>query len=287
MQQTGADMAKKKTKKQTAAEAFGELPPEVLALGKPMSVHPLGRMGASMEDSPLGWFVMAGLSLVAMIVGLALYLSKTPLGGKAGPEGWLILAGGGLFVALVCGIAGLVIRGRTKTGTPDKDRGLILYPDAVVRFRTGGFEIIPWAEVKELHAPASKTVWTIVANDGREIALPNGVAKHTDAIINICKCVDAVLMPRYMAQIEADKRVMFGPFGVSRRYVYSKDDKLAWTDVTRLEVVNGRLQVRRGGLMAWCDYHLMDYANGFLAGEIVRRLAPPALLAQGGNSQRW
>jgi hypothetical protein len=277
-------MAKKKSRKLSqAVEAFGELPPEVVALGKPISVHPIGKYAKalSMEDSPLGWFIMSGLSFIALVVGLILYLTKTPLGGKAGPEGWLILVAGGLFIGLVCGIAGIVIGRRSKTGTPDHVRGLILFPTAVVQLRTRGFDILHWSDVKELHAPASKTVWTIIANDGQEIALPDGVTNHSDAIENICKSVYDVWMPRYLALLEENKRVMFGPFGVSRRYVYSKEDKLPWGDVTRLEYVNFRLHVRRGGLLPWCDHYLMSYPNGFLAGDIVRRLAPPELLVEG------
>src|SRR5262249_35078105 len=101
------------------------------------------------------------------------------------------------------------------------------------------------------------------------------------AIETIHDCVTEALLPRYLQRIEEGKKVMFGPFGVSRRYVYYKQKKLAWDEVTSMKLLTGAavgLQIRCGTLFPWCTYHLMSAPNGCVAYKVLPRVAPPRLL---------
>ena len=275
-------MAKKRSRKLSQAiEAFGELPAEVRALGKPTSVHPETGLQRSL------CLAGGGFMLLLSVIGLGLYLSNTKLGNKA-PEGWLILAGAALVFGAFCLVAGIA-SGRAVTAAGDKVRGLLLFPDAVVLATDAGFDIIRWDEVAELHAPASKKVWTVAAADGRQIALPNGAADHATAVVSLCRGAEGVLLPRFRATLEAGGKVMFGTFGVSRRVLYYKGDKLAWGDVTELKTVNGRLRIGHGKMMPWCfDYNPLAGPNGFLAVDLLCQLAPPRLLVKADpRVPRW
>jgi hypothetical protein len=283
-------MGKKKLGKLArAVEAFGELPPELSEFGKPLSIHPLSRLGDGISNpsvNRLAGYIVAGVLIVCSCVALVPYFNKSPFG-RAPYIGWLAVAIAAFVFAIASAVAGW-IAGRVPSSAAENGvRGLIIFPDAIVEMRYVSCSIIRWVDVKVLYAPAAKKVWTVVSKDGREIPLPSWVANESDAIINLCKSVSAHFLPKYLAMLEAGKRVMFGEFGVSKRYVYSKEEKLAWEEVTKLEVVNGRLHVRRGGLLPWADYALFAEPNGFLAGELVRRLAPPRLLISGTGNREW
>jgi hypothetical protein len=263
-----------------AVEAFGELPPDVLALGTPLSIHPPGRLSRAIPPALAKAIVPALVTIMLLIAAgcTAMYLAGVPLG-QATPDVWMaITAPMLLFSVVTVVVRWLNARAARENPEQQSTLGVLVYPEAIVRAVPGGFDVIRWEEVRELHAPASKSVWAVVADDGRRIDLPGWVADHTDAVMHITQRAEAVLLPRFLARIEAGKKVMFGPFGLSRRFLYSKGDKLAWDDVTNLVVVDGRLRVSRGKVLPWCEYMLMAYPNGFLAHELVRRLAPPHLL---------
>jgi hypothetical protein len=282
-------MAKRKSRKiEEAVAEFGELPSEVLSLGKPLSIHPLGGLAKAFTPVKMrvGLYAIAALLFLISLGSAVIYLAGKPLG-KAPPDVWLVIALPSLLICLFVGLLGWSVGRPSADGTdPNTVRGLILFADAIVRVTKAGFDIIRWDEVRELHPPASKSVWMVVAADGRRIALPRGVTEHTQAIIHITERVEAFLLPRFMAQLEAGQKVMFGPFGLSQRFVYSKGKKLAWKEVAGLKTLNGRLQVSRGGLLPWCDYNLMAYPNGHMAYELVRRLAPSQLLVP-SNPNAW
>jgi len=93
--------------------------------------------------------------------------------------------------------------------------------------------------------------------------------------------VTAVLHPQYLARIEMGKKVMFGPFGVSKRFVYFKNKKTSWDDVTSMRIVTGRrycLQIFCGWLLPWCTFYMLTVPNGQLVYEVIRRVAPSRLL---------
>jgi len=288
---------KKIGKRAKAVKAFGELPPNVLALGKPLSVHPpstIARIGARLSNLSASAAAQKktaiALTIVLPLLGAVFiipYLNGAPFG-KAPPVGWLSAAGAGVLFGLIA--AGWWWRlSRTADNVPPPPRpdpgrslpGLILYPAAIVHVCDGEFTVIHWQDVEVLEAPASANRWCITARDGRQIDIPGWVENEGIAIETIIKRVTEVLLPLYMQRIEEGKKVMFGPFGVSKWHVYYKKKKLAWDDVTSMKLLTGAavgLQIRCGTLFPWCTYHLMRAPNGCVAYEVLPRVAPARLL---------
>jgi hypothetical protein len=141
--------------------------------------------------------------------------------------------------------------------------------------------VIRWQDVDWLEAAASAGRWRITAQDGTQIDVPAWVQDEGTAIETIHDRVTDALLPRYLQHIEEGKKVMFGPFGVSKWHVYYKKKKLAWDDVTSMKLLTGAavgLQIRCGKLFPWCTYHLMQAPNGCVAYKVLPRVAPARLL---------
>jgi hypothetical protein len=289
----------KTSKRAQAIEAFGELPAEVLALGKPESVHPpttSARIGARLQtqfsaDGPAARKVAVVLAVGLPLLGagfLIPYFKGVPFG-KAPPVGWLSVTGAGVLFGLMAAgwLWHLLRTPRVERPEPAGEPalpGLILYPDAVVHVCGGKFTVIRWDDVDQLDAPASAKCWRLLARDGTQIDVPYWIKDEGTAVETIHDRVTDALLPRYLQQIEEGKKVMFGPFGVSKRHVYYKQKKLAWDDVTSMKLLTGAavgLQIRSGGLLPWCTYHLMAAPNGCVAYKVLPRVAPSRLLTPG------
>jgi hypothetical protein len=280
-----------------AVEAFGELAADVIALGKPISVHPpstAARIGARFST----WSTSKAVekkAAIALTIALPLlgagflipYLNDTPFG-KAPPVGWLSVTGAGVLFGLIAGgfwwHLSRTAGDAPAPGRPDRSRplpGMMLYPTALVHVCDGTFTVIRWEDVKTLEAPAAVNCWRLTARDGRQIDIPGWVEDEGTAIESIFERVSEELLPHYMQRIEEGKKVMFGPFGVSQRYVYYEDKKLSWEDVTSMKLLTGAavgLQIRCGTLLPWCTYHLMKAPNGCVAYKVLPRVAPSRLL---------
>lgn len=273
-----------------AIETFGELPPEVLALGRPVSVHgpnAAARFRKQLASPKAKKYTAMAFTIALPVIGLGLvilYACDVPAG-KAPPILWLAMAGFLCIFGLLAG--GFWWRLARSSGGDDEPEmrdsipGVILFTDAFVQADNGVFTIIRWDEVDELHAPALANCWRAIAKDGRQIEISGWLEDEGMAIERTVARVTEVLLPRYLASIEAGKKVMFGPLGVSARGVYYKDKKLSWDEVTRMHMLTGAatgLQIFHGGLLPWCTYHLLKAPNGVVADEVIRRVAPPRLL---------
>jgi hypothetical protein len=156
-QQTVFHLGKKSRQLEKAVEAFGDLPPEVAALGKPLSVHPPSavlRINAQLTEQFHRRFsdpVFMSKLCAALAIGLPVagtlfllpYLTGAAFGGL-GPEGWLILVVSGLVFGLISGIQwwrySRVSAGAPAPPWPDQVRslpGVIVFPDALVHVCKG------------------------------------------------------------------------------------------------------------------------------------------------------
>lgn len=91
------------------------------------------------------------------------------------------------------------------------------------------------------------------------------IEEEGGAVASIMEHVAAALLPQLELRIEAGKKVMFGPFGVSKRFVYFNDKKTDWKNVTSMRLLTGRvncLEVYCGGLLPWCKFHILTGPNG-------------------------
>jgi hypothetical protein len=189
-----------------ATEAFGELPADVRALGGPLSVHPLSGLGKAMPPATVSLvlYVVAGVFLLAAAFGGLMFLLGQPIGTET-PDVWLAISVPGILIGGFCGSLGWSLGKPSGDGTdPNTIRGLMLFPDALV------------------HAPASKSVWTVVTADGRQIGVSERLEESSTAISNLTDSVMKTLFPKLLAKVDAGKKVMFGTFGVSRRFVWTR-----------------------------------------------------------------
>jgi hypothetical protein len=222
----------KSGKLDAAVNAFGQLPPEVLILGQPVSVHApniaarlKGRLSTTKADKRIALVLAIALPLIGAAFILP-YLKGAPFG-KAPPEGWLSIVGAGLLFGLLAGGYWLHLTRSDGKGNPPETPprfvpGVILYREGIVQADNGKFTVILWEEVDELHAPTLAGCWRVLAKDGRKVDISGWLENEGTAIAYTADRVTAVLAPRFLAIIEAGKKAMFGPFGISRRHVYYK-----------------------------------------------------------------
>ena len=280
---------------QDAATAFGTLPPEVRALGRPLSVHPPSaafKFATSTAANRMAALIAAIVLLVAAAVTVVPYFQNKPLG-LAPPNIWLMMSGFCLLFGLWAGGYWIYIRrgGDNDGGAEARRVGFLVYPQALVRAQDGQFTVIRWDEVKELLSPFATATGArkiagptrIVARDGRSIDLATWVKDEGTLLATTYDQVSAHLLPRYWAGIEAGKKVAFGDFAISRRGVFYKEKKLAWDEISGLKIVTGSvyyLEIKAGGLglWPWCRWNPRTAPNDQVALELVRRLAPPHLL---------
>src|SRR5262245_11796704 len=122
----------KSRKLERAVEAFGDLPADVMALGKPLSVHPpsavarigsqwAARLRAGLPNTVTNRRILAssvlGLPLIGAIFFIP-FLNGAPFG-KAPPDLWLIFPVSGLLLGLSAGLWWWhLVRSETDDGPP-------------------------------------------------------------------------------------------------------------------------------------------------------------------------
>ena len=285
-----------------AIKAFGDMPEEVRALGKPLSVHSpssaaqtgmrvAAKVGIGGGNTLAKRILAAGLAVGLPLIGCGFvipYLLGAAFG-QAGPEGWLIIPVSGLVFGLISAIWCVTLFLKAGKEGPAGARpkksgtlpGLIVYPDALVHVVDGEFTVIRWKEVQSLEGPPAAGCWRVTANDGRTIDVPAWIEDEGEAVASTMQFVTAALLPQLEERIEAGQKVMFGPFGVSKRFVYFKDKKTEWKDVTSMRLLTGAencLKVYCGGMLPWCSFQLLEAPNGELVYDLLSRVAPPRLL---------
>ena len=283
--------ARPATKAATAAfmKRFGRLPPEVKAFGRPVSVH------APNWLSTLTWVghvvVIVGL-MIATAVSLTLSQVQANVAGVH-PDAWQLIAAGTCFFGLVA----FVSRAFTYAGGGaafDSGSGFLVYDEALVRASAAGYTVIRWDEVEAILPPRASGTYgrtRVVAHDGRAIDLSAKVAGGGGLLGAAYERVHAQLVPAYLARIAAGETVATGGLGVSRDGLTWKRKSLAWDAVTSLVLLSGGatgLQVTTGRLwlVAWCLFDHASVANGSVAVELVRLVAPEHLLLQGPEPRR-
>ncbi len=285
-------------------EAFGELPPEVAALGKPMSVHPPSAavmMSAKLDAKfqAVDWsalpfrIALAVLTFALPFVGCGFtifFLLDVPMG-NGPPSLWLTMPLNGVVFGGISAFLWWRLTRNAKTSQPTPKQppkpgaslpGVIIYLDALVHVCDGKFTMIRWDDVQTIdHATGGN--WCITAKDGSKIELPTWIEDDATAIESTIDHVTAMLLPQYLDRIDAGKKVMFGPFGVSKRYVYYKDKKADWNDVTSMRILTGvgySLQIFCGWPLPWCSADLLSAPNGQMVYKLMCEVAPKRLLKQ-------
>jgi hypothetical protein len=287
---------------QKAREAFGELPPEVLALGEPESVHPPSahaRMSERVSEAvgignPGQIAKICGvLAFVFPVLGLLLflpYLGNVPFG-KAPPIGWVIMPINGVIFALVAGGCWWHFSKKAEQEVPasvrDKDRvimpGLMVYPSALVHVRGRAFTTMRWEDIVQIDSPVRSNVWRLTDSNTQQIDIPSLIEDEGGALGTAIDRVTAVMLPRMLQQVENNETVRFGMLGISKQYVYWKSDRAMWDELTGMRILTGsvyQLQVFKGSPIPWMSWNPMEAPNGQMVVGLIRRVAPPRLLVE-------
>lgn len=273
-----------------ASKAFGSLPPEVLALGTPISVHGPDSTARLFEDlaglrpeKALATWAAVGLPVLGLILAVPFFLG---IGlGTAPPLIWLFFSALPFGLSVV-GLAWLWYESSKPNDEPSraaKVPGLILYETAIVQVSDDQFTVIPWEQVRELTAGTNRKPWQITAQDGRKVDFSTWLEDQPAALQTAIERVIATMLPRFVERIEKGETVEFGKFGVSQRSVFFKGNELPWDQVTSMKLVVGTqsaFHIFRGGVLPWCNYDLMRAPNGRVAEVLLRMVAPPRLLVR-------
>lgn len=271
-------------------DRMGPLPPEVRALGRPLSVHPPSR-GWTLFDGPIdlgrtGYAVAAGVFLVTSPCLLALYFFGQF---QPGDPVWAfaLAAAIGLVLGVGCASYAAFRPASTEDGPEPRSAvqvGYLVFQEALVTCAGESFDILRWDEVRELWSPAATgDRFRLVARDGRTIDVGGWVEDEGMLRQALVEHVTAAQLPDALSALQEGRRVRFGDFGVSLRGMTYKDRRIAWEDVSSMVIRTGRigrrLHVRQSGaVLAWCSIDLDRLPNNDLLYQLLVQAAPARLL---------
>jgi hypothetical protein len=255
------------------------LPPDIVAMGRPLQVH---REKAALSP----WLLLfgTGLFLLVMAVVFLFIYWKVPMkkDDVAPPEIMLYIAGG-LGLVGACLSFGTWCKGSLETRK--SVNAYLIYPQALVLLQEGAANVIRWNEITELISPRNFGDYKIATRDGRSFPIKRAVEDYSNLISTvISRASDEVVGPAVRA-LEAGETVTFGPFAVSQEALHYKGKTLPWERVAALEVQVGqagrRLRIRASGsLLPWCYANLESFPNGMLLPQVLRHVCPERLLAR-------
>jgi hypothetical protein len=161
-------------------EPPADLPPEVAALGAPEQVHAPDE--AQVIRNRTYFSILAGCAalLLFAIAGFASYMAGRPLGPGAPPAEVLRGAGiGGVVLGALVVVFALWFRGSRWGESWWGGRTFLVYDQALVELRAGGFRIIPW---NELDVPRDSDVMLLYyrfpVRGGKAVVFDSGVHDH-------------------------------------------------------------------------------------------------------------
>ena len=260
----GARPAKKKAPVKAATAAFvakfGRLPPEVKALGRPVSVHAPNWLSTLTGSgvNRVGLLVASAVLLTATAAAYTYYRMQANVAGVH-PDAWQLIAAGFGVPGLGSLLSWMRVR-RGGGGASDAGVGFLVYDEALVRAAAAGYTAIRWDEVKAIVPPMESGTYgrwgptRVVARDGRSIDLSFKVAGEGTLLGTTYERVLAQLVPACLARIAAGETVTIGGLGLSQDGLTWKRKSLAWGHITGLLIVYGAsngLRITAGRFGLW------------------------------------
>jgi hypothetical protein len=241
------------------------LPEALRSLGSPLQVCP-PKAGAGRS----GYFIIAGIC--ALLAGLALIGIVNPPENNPPPQEVLIGVMG------VLGFLALVFAGIGIYAPPSYT--VMLFPDGLAR--TGGptAEIFRWSDVKELylcvHPVAGKH--RIVAKDGRQLEINASIKDGKKLGQTVQQALYERMLPAATRALDRGETLTFGPLGLDHSFLYYKDKKLSWNEITKVSLLYNaytrsfQFEVKAAsGLLPWCVVQSQNIPNLDVFKTLVER----------------
>lgn len=260
---------------------------EIEDLGEPTSVHPPAGWLRTLDqfsdpERVVPWVLTALFILVAGVLFQQYWSGAWGAGGPA----VAMPIGGAVCLALAIGSAAYGWRALRKPPKVVDRPTYFLYPDAIVVETAETQEILRWADVDALLAPAATGKgFRLDAQDGRKFELSQSVEEWGTLIQTIIARVTAEKLPAALEALAAGETLRFGNLGIRREGLCSKEKEIDWSEVTAMVLVlrpgASMLTVRKSGsLLNWCSIDLLEMPNNQLVYELLVRMAPKHLLKE-------
>ena len=260
---------------------------EIEELGEPTSVHPpapwLRTLDQFSDPERVVPWVLTGLFVLVAVVLFQQYWSGA--WGAGGPAVAMPI-GGAVCLALAIGSAAYGWRAVRKPVKAVDRPTYFFYPDALVVETAESTEVLRWADVDELLAPAATGKgFRLVARDGRQVEFFQSVDEWGQLIQSTIARVTAEKLPAALEAIGAGETLFFRNLGIRREGLSNKEKQVDWSEVTAMVLLVGSgssmLTVRRSGsLLNWCSIDLLALPNNQLIYELLVRTAPKHLLKE-------
>jgi uncharacterized protein DUF6585 len=247
--------------------AAGALAPDMSEFGVPEQVHPV----SSWVLWTCGFVALAGLGPAAM----SFYFLWHPFGTNPPPRE-VMMIGGSAFVLMSAVLAGLALWVRTLT--------YLVFPQALVEMRGARSRIFRWDEITELFEEPQGTTHFRIVVGGRRKSIASIVQNRQALAETIAARVTGRLLPPALRTFEKGGTVAFGPLSVSPDSLTFKSKQLAWSQVSRMEIMynpqmkSTRLEVRLDGqFLPWCSVGVRNIPNLRVFLELAPRVCPNCL----------
>jgi Family of unknown function (DUF6585) len=257
-----------------------EAPPELAALGPPLSVHAPGWIANMSGFARLATFVFGLVLLVAAVaVTHAVDADQLPQSAR------LVLVFGPILACLTCALIAI---------WPRSPYTYQVHEDALVVCNRKTMRIIPWDQIQAIlpEVPLLKDL-TLVTRDGQQVPITN-VRNYHELVDAVSVQVRDYLLPLMFKRARAGRMVEFGALGVSSDALRYKGTTVPWEEVTKLLILTGSgfrklMAYRRGILSFWpfCQLNLNTVPNELLLKELLKRIVPDRLLVSADQARWW
>lgn len=260
---------------------------EIEDLGEPTSVHPPAGWLRTLDqfsdpERVVPWVLTA---LFVLVAGVLFQQYWSGAWGAGGPAVAMPI-GGAVCLALAIGSAVYGWRALRKPLKVVDRPTYFLYAEAIVVETAETQEILRWADVDALLAPAGTGKgFRLDAQDGRKFELTQSVEEWGTLIQTIIARVTAEKLPAALEALAAGETLRFGNLGIRREGLCNKEKQIDWSEVTAMVLVlrpgASMLTVRKSGsLLNWCSIDLLEMPNNQLVYELLVRMAPKHLLKE-------
>jgi hypothetical protein len=118
-------------------------------------------------------------------------------------------------------------------------------------------------------------VYTVQTKDGQRLVLNGdlpGIQALGEAVV---RGSTVTLFPRYVQELQAGRRVAFGPLALDPQGLYHGTKTLPWSQAKAVRIHQGIISVKKeGGWLNWASVSMPQIPNFFIFYELIQRFAP-------------
>jgi hypothetical protein len=240
------------------------LPPEVVALGTPRSIHRPWSIDELLLPYRKVFFGVGGVLLLGPFLVAAIVRPDNN------------------FPFFICSIIGIAVGAlpfiQGKKDPNAKPLSFLVFNDALVAVEGDECTLIPWDEI-----PQHTLGDGFTTSEGKKFSL-HGMTMVSDVGRLLATVIDQVMarqLPRALAAVKAGQTVTFGPFAVSTQALTYDGKTVPWSEITKMTIVGPRQRRLvfecQGAMFGWTCL-LGSVPNDFVMLEVIRQICPSHLL---------